>query len=105
MNISFYSLWFDTIGIQTRVYRFNSRRFIHAITDWLTRFVHQAIFTPCLYIGGQICPLFKNCLISDRSKIFCLLKLLFVKFFSTINILRLKRHESDDDFIKTSKSL
>ena len=28
MNINFYSLWFDSTGNRTRVYRFSSRRFI-----------------------------------------------------------------------------
>ena len=54
--------------------------------------------------GGQIYPLPKNRLVSDRSKIFCLLKLFFVKFLK-INILKLWRHENNEGVIKTSKSL
>ena len=37
--------------------------------------------------GGKFAPLSKNRLVSDRSKIFCMLKLLFVKFLK-IKILR-----------------
>ena len=50
--------------------------------------------------GGKFDPLSKNRLVSDRSKKFLLLKLFFVKFLE-INILRLLRHENDDDLIKT----
>ena len=54
--------------------------------------------------GGKFAPLTKNRLVSDKSKIFCLLKVIFVKFLK-INLLRLWHHENDDDVIKTSKSL
>ena len=37
--------------------------------------------------GGKFAPLSKNRLVSDRSKIFCMLKLFFVKFLK-IKILR-----------------
>ena len=33
MNTNFYSLWFDSTGNRTRVYRFSSRRSIHPTTD------------------------------------------------------------------------
>ena len=54
--------------------------------------------------GRQICPISKNRLVSDRSKIFGMLKLFFVKFLK-IKILRFWRHANNDDVIKTSKSL
>ena len=49
-------------------------------------------------------PLSKNQLVSDKSKIFWLLKLFFVTFLNR-NILRLSLHENNDDIIKTSKFL
>ena len=33
VNTNFYSLWFDSTGNRTRVYRFSSRRSIHSTTD------------------------------------------------------------------------
>ena len=51
--------------------------------------------------GGKFAFLSKSRLVSDRSKIFYLLKLFFVKFLK-INILKLWLHEDDDDIIKTS---
>ena len=36
VNTNFYSLWFDSTGNRTRVYRFSSRRSIHSTTDRLT---------------------------------------------------------------------
>ena len=51
---------------------------------------------------GKFAPLPKNCLLSDRSEIFCFLKLFFVKFLKII-ILRCWRHENN--VVKTSKSL
>ena len=35
VNTNFYSLWFDSTGNRTRVYRFSSRRSIHSTTDRL----------------------------------------------------------------------
>ena len=57
-----------------------------------------------LYLLPAFAPLFKSRLVSDRSKVFCLLKPIFVKIF-LINLLKLWRHENGDDVIKTSKSL
>ena len=38
------------------------------------------LFLHPICTGGQICPLSKNSLVSDKSKIFYMLKLFFVKF-------------------------
>ena len=54
------------LPLNTYVYPISTGIFLHPI---------------CTGRGGQICPLSKNCLIGDRSKIFCLLKLLSAKFF------------------------
>ena len=37
VNTNFYSLWFDSTGNRTRVYRFSSRRSIHSTTDRFVR--------------------------------------------------------------------
>ena len=39
VNTNFYSLWFDSTGNRTRVYRFSSRRSIHSTTDRFIFFV------------------------------------------------------------------
>ena len=41
VNTNFYSLWFDSTGNRTRVYRFSSRRSIHSTTDRLIRFYNN----------------------------------------------------------------
>ena len=34
VNTNFYTLWFDSIGNRTRVYRSSCKRFIYSTTDW-----------------------------------------------------------------------
>ena len=58
----------------------------------------------CTGGGGKFASQSKNCLVSDRSKVFCMLKLFFIKFLK-IKILRLWRHANYDVIIKSSKSL
>ena len=47
----------------------------------LTFYLLGYFYTLFVPEGGRICPLSKNCLVSDKSKILCLLKQFFVKFF------------------------
>ena len=61
-------------------------------------------FCTLFVLRGKYAPLSKNYLVSDRSKIFCMFQLFFVKFFN-VKILRLWRHANNDYVIKTSKSL
>ena len=86
------------------------------VMDALRKNIYNAKKTLTLYLpgyfynlfvperGGKFAPQSKNRLVSDICKIFCLLKLFFVKCLK-INILRLWRLENYDDVIKTSQSL
>ena len=64
--------------------RFEVMQFSYWLKSALTlhQHINLATFAPYLYRGGggKFAPLSKNCLVSDRSKIFCLLRLFFVKF-------------------------
>ena len=54
----------------------------------LTLYLRAILHPICTGEGGKFAPLSKNRLVRDRSKIFCMSKLFFVKFLK-INILRL----------------
>ena len=72
----------------------------------LTLYLPGYSYTLFVLRGGNLplLPPSKNQLVSDRRKIFWILKLFFVEFLK-INILRLRCHENNDDIIETSKSL
>ena len=53
----------------------------------LTLYIRGYFYTVFVPGGGKFAPSSKNRLVSDRSKIFCMLKVFFVKFLK-IKILR-----------------
>ena len=104
LNWVFFSLHLK-IRENPRIFRYEDLCFlVHNLGfEVLTLYIPGYFYTLFVPVG-QIYPLSKNRLVSDRRKIFCLLKLFFVKFLK-LNILRLWRHENDDDVIKTFYSI
>ena len=100
-----YELFFvqslEAIGHVIRISELKTEMPIRGLTLYIPGYFYT-LFVPGG--GANFPPLSKNRLVSDRSKIFCMLKVFFVKF-SKIKILRFWRHANNDDVIKTSKSL